>query len=184
MPHAFCILQVLPTIYGLCKFILYIPYSGLFSLVEIFVKSWKRPLRIKFHGFKFRGTIFVRKHNVNFELGTRDANFGFDEERIARLSPERLWLHETRGKMEHFSLESCMGGYHVYKGKTLLGLAYLNENYWPRFLVVFLPCFTSLFTFSITTRRTEGDPTDRGTVNRAQVVKKSNKKHRLVGTSG
>ena len=52
-------------------------------------------LRIKFRGFKFRGAILYfcsHKCNVNFELGTCDANFGFDEERVARLSPERVWL--------------------------------------------------------------------------------------------
>ena len=52
---------------------------------------------------------------VNFERGTRDANFGFDEERVARLSPERVWLHKTIGKMERFSVESCVGSYHVYE---------------------------------------------------------------------
>ena len=57
------------------------------------------------------------------ELGTRDANFGFDEERVAQLSPERVWLRETRGKMERFSVESCVGGYHVYKARTPLVLA-------------------------------------------------------------
>ena len=59
---------------------------------------------------------------------------------LARLSPERVWLRETRGKMERFSVESCVGGYHVYKARTLLVLAYLNERYWPRFFVVLLPC--------------------------------------------
>ena len=58
---------------------------------------------------------------MNFELGTRDATFGFDEEREARLSPERVWLRKTRGKMERFSVESCVGGYHVYKARTPLG---------------------------------------------------------------
>ena len=52
---------------------------------------------------------------MNFELGTRDANFSFDEERIAILSPKTVWLRETKGKMECFSFESCVGGYHVYK---------------------------------------------------------------------
>ena len=100
-----------------------------------FHEKLEEVLRIKFHSFKFHGTILyfcVRKRNVNFELGTHDANFGFDKERIARLSPEKVWLRETRGKMERFSLESCVGGYHVYKGQTPLVLAYLNENYWPR----------------------------------------------------
>ena len=51
-----------------------------------FREKLEETLRIKFHGFKFRGTILyfcVRKGNVNFELSTRDANFGFDEERVA-----------------------------------------------------------------------------------------------------
>ena len=68
---------------------------------------------------------------VNFELGTCDAKFGFDEERVARLSTL---------EMEHFSVESCVGGCHVYKAQIPLVLAYLNERYWPRFLVVLVPC--------------------------------------------
>ena len=80
---------------------------------------------------------------MNFELGTRDATFGFDEERVARLSPERVWLRETIEERRSASVSSlCVGGYHVYKAQTLLGVAYLNERYWPR----------SLFTSSITTR--------------------------------
>ena len=45
-----------------------------------FREKLEEALRIKFRGFKFRGTILyfcVRKRNVNFELGTRGANFGF-----------------------------------------------------------------------------------------------------------
>ena len=30
--------------------------------------------------------------------------------------------------MEHFIVESCVGGYHVYKTRTLLVLAYLHES--------------------------------------------------------
>ena len=59
---------------------------------------------------------------------TRDANFGFDEERVARLLPVSVWIRKTRGKMERFSVESCVGGYHVYKARTLLVLAYLHES--------------------------------------------------------
>ena len=42
--------------------------------------------------------------------------------------------------MERFSVESYMGGYHVYKVRTPLVLTYLNERYWPCFLVMLLPC--------------------------------------------
>ena len=77
---------------------------------------------------------------MNFELGTRNANFGFDKECIARLLPVSIWLHETRGKMECFSVESCVGGYQVYNARTRLVLAYLNERYWPRVLIMLLPC--------------------------------------------
>ena len=45
-----------------------------------------------------------------------------------RNSRHKEWLCETRGKMERFSVESCMGGYHVYKAQTLLVLAYLHES--------------------------------------------------------
>ena len=37
-------------------------------------------------------------------------------------------MREARGKMEHFSVESCMEGYHVYKARAPLVLAYLNES--------------------------------------------------------
>ena len=60
--------------------------------------------------------------------GAHDANFHFDEERVARLSPVRVWIRETRGKMERFSVKSCVGGYHVYKARTPLVLAYLYES--------------------------------------------------------
>ena len=82
--------------------------------------------------------------NVKFELGTLDVNFGFNEERIAKLSLERVWLHETIGKMEHFSAKTCVGGYRFYKTCTPLVFAYLNERYWPSFLVVLLPCSLSV----------------------------------------
>ena len=101
---------------------------------------------------------------MNFELSTRDATFGFDEEREARLSPERVWLRETRGKMECFSIESCVGGYHVYKARTPLGLSYLNERYWPRILAVLLPCsvLCSLPPSLHAGQLEKGDPTDQG----------------------
>ena len=118
-----------------------------------FREKLEEALRIKFRGFKFHGAILYFC-NVNFELGTRDANFGFNEEHIARLSPERVWLRETRGKMERFSVKSCMGGYHVYKARTLLVLAYPNARYWPRFFGRASALFTSLFTSSITTHGT------------------------------
>ena len=60
--------------------------------------------------------------------GARDANFRFDEERVARLSPVSVWIRETRGKMERFSVESCVGGYHVYKAQTPLVLTHLYES--------------------------------------------------------
>ena len=101
---------------------------------------------------------------MNFELGTSDANFDFDEERVARLSPEQVWLRETRGKMERFkfSVESCVGGYHVYKARTPLLLAYLNERYWPRSWSCFcLVHFSVLLPPSPHAGQLEkGDPTD------------------------
>ena len=45
-----------------------------------FREKLEEALRIKFRGFKFCGmTLYfcMWKRNVNFELGTRDANFGF-----------------------------------------------------------------------------------------------------------
>ena len=73
-------------------------YSSLSCIVLTFTKSWYHieALRIKFLGFNFRGEILY----FNFELSTQDANFGFNKERVARLSLERVWLRETRGKME------------------------------------------------------------------------------------
>ena len=53
---------------------------------------------------------------------------------IARLSLEGVWFREARGKLECFSVESCVGGYRVYKTQTPLVLAYLNERYWSHFL--------------------------------------------------
>ena len=47
-----------------------IPYSGLFSWVEIFVKSWKRLSELNYVVLNFVTRI---QRNVNFELGTRDA---------------------------------------------------------------------------------------------------------------
>ena len=61
-------------------------------------------------------------------------NFHFDEERVARLSPISVWIRETRGKMERFSVESCVGGYHVYKARTPLVLAYLHESVCENFV--------------------------------------------------
>ena len=107
--------------------------AGYFHGWKFFVKNWKRASELNFLIFKFRGTQYYTfaciQHNVNFELGILDANFGFDEECVARLLPERVWLHETRGKIERFSVKSCMGRYHVYKAQTLL---------WGR-----LPCLQS-----------------------------------------
>ena len=69
--------------------------------------------------------------------------------------------------MECFSVESCLGGYHVYKAQTLLVLAYLNERYWPHFLVALLPC--SLLCSLLCSlpsphegKLEKGDPTDQG----------------------
>ena len=86
-----------------------VPYSGLFSWVEIFVKSWKRPSELNFVVLNFMAryyTFACGQCNVNFELGTRDATFGFGEERIARLSPERVWLRETIGERQSTSVSS------------------------------------------------------------------------------
>ena len=62
--------------------------------------------------------------------------------------------------MERFSVESCVGGYHVYKAQTPLVLAYLNERYWPCVLVVLLPC--SLPPSPDAGQLEKGDPTDQG----------------------
>ena len=99
---------------------------------------------------------------MNFELGTHDANFGFDEERVARLSLEIVWLRKTRGKMERFSVESCVGGYHVYKARTPLVLAYMNERYWSRSCL--LPCslLCSLPPSLHVGQLEKGNPTDQG----------------------
>ena len=90
------------------------------------MKNWKRPSELNFVVLNFVARYYTFARNVNFELSTRDTNFGFDEELVAILSPGRVWLRETRGKMERFSVESCMGGYHVYKARALYVLAYLN----------------------------------------------------------
>ena len=105
---------------------------------------------------------------MNFELGTRNARFGFGKERAARLSPERVWLHETKGKMERFSVESCMGGYHVYKARTPLVLAY---RIGPMLCLVHF----SVHFLHHDTRDSlrKGTLRIKGTVNRAQVAKKS-----------
>ena len=85
-----------------------------------------------------------------------------------------VWLRKTRGRMERFSVASCMGGYHVYKARSRLVLAYLNERYWPRFLVVLLPC-SLLCSLHHHTRGSlrKGILRIKGTVNRVQVAKKS-----------
>ena len=45
-----------------------------------FREKLEEALRIKFRDFKFRGSILcLCSRNVNFELSTRDATFGFDE---------------------------------------------------------------------------------------------------------
>ena len=98
-----------------------------------FREKLEEALRIKFRGFKFCGAIlYFFAHNVMRTLnsgGARDANFRFDEEHVARLSPVSVWIRETRGgKMERFSVESCVGGYHVYKARTALVLAYLHKS--------------------------------------------------------
>ena len=97
-----------------------------------FREKLEEALRIKFCGFKFRGALlYFFAHNVMRTLnsgGARDANFCFDEERIARLLPVSVWIRETRGKIERFSVEYCVGGYHVYKARTPLVLAYLHES--------------------------------------------------------
>ena len=141
------------------------------------MKSWKRPSELNLVVLNF-----VARRNVNFELGTHEANFGFDEERVARLSPERVWLRETSGKMERFSVESCVGGYHVYKARTPLVLAYLNERYWPRFLSCFCVVHFSVHFFHHHTRDSlrKGTLRIKGTVNRAQVAKQNYKKRRPV----
>ena len=73
--------------------------------------------------------------------------------------------------MERFSVESCVGGYHVYKPRTPLVLTYLNKRYLAPFFGRASALFTSLFTSYITTRGT-GTLRIKSTVNRAQVAKK------------
>ena len=46
----------------------HLPCSGLFSWVEIFVKSWKRPPELIFCGFNFCGVIFNRLTPVMWTL--------------------------------------------------------------------------------------------------------------------
>ena len=84
------------------------------------------------------------------------------DSRVARLSLERVWLRETRGKMERFSVESCVGGYHVYKARTPLVLAYLNQRYWSRSCL--LPCslLCSLPPSPHVGQLEKGNPTDQG----------------------
>ena len=96
--------------------------------------------------------------------------------------PSLGWLRETRGKMERFSVESCVGGYHVYKARTPLVLAYLNERYWPRFFVVLLPCSLLCSLPPSTHVLRKGTLRIKGTVNRVQAAKKSYKKRRSVRT--
>ena len=97
-----------------------------------FREKLEEALRIIFRGFKFRGAIlYFFVHNVMRTLnsgGARDANFRFDEECVARLSPVSVWIRKTRGKMERFSVESCVGGYHIYKARTQLVLTYLYKS--------------------------------------------------------
>ena len=73
-------------------------------------------------------------------------------------------------------MKSCVGGYNVYKARTPLVLAYLNERYWPRF---YWSCFC-LVHFSVhflhhhmRDSLTKWTLRIKGTVNRAQVAKKS-----------
>ena len=93
-----------------------------------FREKLEEALRIKFRG----AILYFFAHNVTVRTlnsgGARDANFRFDEECIARLLPVSVWIRETRGKMELFSVESCVGGYHIYKARTPLVLAYLHES--------------------------------------------------------
>ena len=85
--------------------------------------------------------------------------------------------------MECFSVQSCLGGYHVYKAQTLLVLAYLNERYWPHFLVVLLPC--SLL-FSLPSphegKLEKGGPMNQGHYQQSTSSEKSYKKCCLVQT--
>ena len=79
--------------------------------------------------------------------------------------------------MEHFSVESFLGGYHVYKAQTLLVLAYPIERYWPRFLVVLLPCSLLCSLPSPHEGKLEkGDPTDQGHYQQSTSSEKSYKK--------
>ena len=64
-------------------------------------------------------------------------------------------MKQTRGKMERFfSAKSYVGGHHVYKTRTSLGLSYLNEEVLALFFGRASAMFTFLFTSSITTRGT------------------------------
>ena len=79
--------------------------------------------------------------------------------------------------MERFGVKSCLGGYHVYKAQILLVLAYLNERYWPRFLVALLPCSLLCSLPSPHEGKLEkGDPTDQGHYQQSTSSEKNYKK--------
>ena len=59
------------------------------------MKNWKRPPELNFVVLCFVAQCYTFahiQHNVNFERDTDNVNFGFDKERVARLSPEKVWL--------------------------------------------------------------------------------------------
>ena len=150
-------------------------YSGLFSLVENFREKLEEALRIKFCDFfQFRGALFLA-YNVMWTRYTW-CKFWFQWGTRSQTLTRKVWLHETRAKMERFSVKSCVGGYHVYKAQTPLVLACLNERYCPRscfWLVHFSVHFLHHHTQDSLRK---GTLQIKGTVNRAQVAKKTYKK--------
>ena len=74
---------------------------------------------------------------MNFELGTRDANFGFDEERVARLSPESYARLEGRWST---SVSILRGRLPRLQSTKSVGARIPEREVLARFFVVLLPC--------------------------------------------
>ena len=83
-----------------------IPYSGLFSWVQIFVKCWRWPSELIFVVLKFVAN---------------DARISLSAVRRARvhvMNSDRVRVASDHGAPERFSAESCVRGYHVYQVTT------------------------------------------------------------------
>ena len=127
-------------------------------------------LRIKFRGFKFRGAILYfcsHKRNVNFELGACDANFGFDEERVARLSPERVWLRRLEERWSALASRVLRGRLPRLQTTNSVGARIPEREVLAR--PIFWSCFSvpcsllcSLHPSPHAGQLEKGDPTDQG----------------------